>query len=61
MPSSASTPSHLRASSVELLEGLAAEDAATLVAQAKRDKHLRMKRARSKRYYERKKLERIMV
>ena len=61
MPSSSCTSSRERAPSVELLQGDAVvQQVATRAAQAKRERQLVMQRARSKRYYDRKKLERVM-
>ena len=61
MPASSSKSSHSRSPSVQLLEGLAAQDAANMAAKAKREKQLMLQRARSRRHYQRKKLEAIMV
>ena len=46
---------------MELLQGdTVVQQVATRAAQAKRERQLVMQRARSKRYYDRKKLERVM-
>ena len=50
-----------RAASVEILEGPAAQQAANDAAKEKRVRQLMMHRARSSRYYQRKKLEEILV
>ena len=61
MSSSSRTFSRICAPSVELLEGAAAQQhVSTMAAMAKRQRQLVMQRARSKRHYDKKKIERIM-
>ena len=61
MSSSSRTFSRIRAPSVELLEGAAAQQhVSTMAAMAKRQRQLVMQQARSKQHYDKKKIEHIM-